>query len=226
MYHHVCAQVNPKEVPEAWQCHICLTPTEEMCDEEKEMKKKFTKRQAQIRKVHSAGRRERDNLVLRKLDVFAPFISKIKLAKLQASATSNKKALEEDELSMIENMKEHCTSSEPSYITATLRPYQVEGVNWLISSYDCGMGCILGKYSYHIQAMILNCEQICEPGDQMGLGKTLQTLTLLAFLKKMRASGGPHLVIAPLAGEEALCDSILAMLCFMFRSCSRVISGY
>ena len=36
-------------------------------------------------------------------------------------------------------------------------------------------------------------------GDQMGLGKTLQTLTFMAFLKKMRDQGGPNLVVAPLA---------------------------
>ena len=119
MYHHVCAQVKPKDDLEAWQCHICLTPTEEMCDEEKEMKKKFTKRQAEIRKVHTAGRRERDNLLLRKLDVFAPFISKIKLAKLQASATSNKKALEEDELPALEVDSSSSDKEEPVLVDVT-----------------------------------------------------------------------------------------------------------
>ena len=47
-----------------------------------------------------------------------------------------------------------CDSTQPSYTTATLRDYQVEGVNWMIDGYDAGVGGILG--------------------DEMGLGKTLQ----------------------------------------------------
>ncbi|ETE66776.1 hypothetical protein L345_07441, partial [Ophiophagus hannah] len=45
-----------------------------------------------------------------------------------------------------------------------LRPYQIEGVNWMISCYETGHGCILG--------------------DEMGLGKTCQMcLKDAAFLK-------------------------------------------
>jgi SWI/SNF-related matrix-associated actin-dependent regulator of chromatin subfamily A member 5 len=68
-------------------------------------------------------------------------------------------------------------SSEP-YIHAQLRPYQVDGINWIIKQYNLGVGGILG--------------------DEMGLGKTLQTLSFIAALK---ASGlpGPHLVVTPLA---------------------------
>ena len=38
------------------------------------------------------------------------------------------------------------------YIKATLREYQVDGVNWVLKQYHCGTGGILG--------------------DEMGLGKT------------------------------------------------------
>ena len=72
-----------------------------------------------------------------------------------------------------------CLSIQPSYITATLRPYQLIGVNWMIAAYDSGVGGILA--------------------DEMGLGKTLQAITLLAFLKKVRGLAGPSLVVAPLA---------------------------
>lgn len=34
---------------------------------------------------------------------------------------------------------------------------------------------------------------------QMGLGKTLQTITFLAYLKYQRGVGGPHLVVVPLS---------------------------
>ena len=36
----------------------------------------------------------------------------------------------------------------------TLRPYQLEGLSWLVERHRCGHGCILG--------------------DEMGLGKTVQ----------------------------------------------------
>ena len=61
---------------------------------------------------------------------------------------------------------------------ATLRSYQVAGVNWMLGRYGLGTGGILG--------------------DEMGLGKTIQTL---AFLSALKAAGlpGPHLVVTPLA---------------------------
>ena len=67
--------------------------------------------------------------------------------------------------------------SEP-FVNATLRPYQVDGVNWILKQYALGTGGILG--------------------DEMGLGKTIQTLSFIGALK---AAGlpGPHLVVTPLA---------------------------
>ncbi len=59
-----------------------------------------------------------------------------------------------------------------------LRPYQLEGVNWLLFSWHNGRNCLLA--------------------DEMGLGKTIQSL---AFLKGAYDAGilGPFLVIAPLS---------------------------
>ncbi len=59
-----------------------------------------------------------------------------------------------------------------------LRPYQLEGVNWLNFSWYNGRNCLLA--------------------DEMGLGKTIQSLAFLdaAFQYGMR---GPFLVIAPLS---------------------------
>ena len=53
----------------------------------------------------------------------------------------------------------------PSYVRATLRNYQVEGVRWLLGRYITGAGGILA--------------------DEMGLGKTIQTLAFLAHLKEI-----------------------------------------
>lgn len=51
------------------------------------------------------------------------------------------------------------------------------GLNWLISLYEIGINGILA--------------------DQMGLGKTIQTIAFLAFLKEMKGISGPHLIVGP-----------------------------
>ena len=67
----------------------------------------------------------------------------------------------------------------PEYLNGnTLRPYQLEGVNWLLFSYYNGRNCLLA--------------------DEMGLGKTIQSLTFLDGIFKYGIRG-PFLVIAPLS---------------------------
>lgn len=60
----------------------------------------------------------------------------------------------------------------------TLRPYQLEGVNWLLFSWYNGRNCLLA--------------------DEMGLGKTIQSLTFLDGIFQYGIRG-PFLVIAPLS---------------------------
>ncbi|XP_065873619.1 ATP-dependent DNA helicase DDM1 isoform X2 [Euphorbia lathyris] len=59
-----------------------------------------------------------------------------------------------------------------------LKSYQIKGVKWLISLWQNGLNGILA--------------------DQMGLGKTIQTIGFLAHLKGNQLDG-PYLVIAPLS---------------------------
>ena len=61
-----------------------------------------------------------------------------------------------------------------------LRDYQVKGVKWLISLWSNGLNGILA--------------------DQMGLGKTIQTIALLSHLREkgVGGGGGPFLVVGPL----------------------------
>ncbi len=58
----------------------------------------------------------------------------------------------------------------PGFI-ATLRPYQQEGLNWLMGLYECGLNGLLA--------------------DEMGLGKTVQ---VIAFLSR---TAGPTLIVVP-----------------------------
>ncbi|KAF3615015.1 ATP-dependent DNA helicase DDM1 [Capsicum annuum] len=59
-----------------------------------------------------------------------------------------------------------------------LKPYQLKGVKWLISLWQNGLNGILA--------------------DQMGLGKTIQTISFLSHLKG-NGLDGPYLIIAPLS---------------------------
>ncbi|XP_015731819.2 chromodomain-helicase-DNA-binding protein 1-like isoform X2 [Coturnix japonica] len=60
-----------------------------------------------------------------------------------------------------------------------LRPYQLDGVNWLVQCYQVQHGCILG--------------------DEMGLGKTCQTISLLLYLTKKLANKERSLILCPLS---------------------------
>ncbi|WP_314103565.1 DEAD/DEAH box helicase, partial [uncultured Frigoribacterium sp.] len=59
------------------------------------------------------------------------------------------------------------SAAVPASLTATLRPYQLEGFRWLAFLYEHGLGGVLA--------------------DDMGLGKTLQTLALFAHVREAEA---------------------------------------
>lgn len=63
----------------------------------------------------------------------------------------------------------------PKAITASLRPYQHQGYNWLCFLHESGFGGILA--------------------DDMGLGKTLQVLCILAYAVKKKSTS--NLIIVP-----------------------------
>jgi hypothetical protein len=69
--------------------------------------------------------------------------------------------------------------SPPYRAGNTLRPYQLEGLNWLSFSWHEGRNVILA--------------------DEMGLGKTVQSVSLLHYLYSQQQCRGPFLVVAPLS---------------------------
>ncbi|KAF8438771.1 SNF2 family N-terminal domain-containing protein, partial [Terfezia claveryi] len=71
------------------------------------------------------------------------------------------------------------SARQPKLVTGgNMKPYQLEGLDWLCSLYENGLNGILA--------------------DEMGLGKTLQTIAFLAFLRE-KGSFGPFLVVAPVS---------------------------
>ncbi len=65
----------------------------------------------------------------------------------------------------------------PTGFTATLRPYQQQGLDWLQALHGAGFGGVLA--------------------DDMGLGKTVQALAHIATLKASKALEGPVLIVCP-----------------------------
>ncbi|KAL2922518.1 putative ATP-dependent DNA helicase CHR12 [Bienertia sinuspersici] len=71
-------------------------------------------------------------------------------------------------------------SEQPAMLQGgELRPYQVEGLQWMLSLFNNNLNGILA--------------------DEMGLGKTIQTISLIAYLLENKGVTGPHLIVAPKA---------------------------
>lgn len=71
------------------------------------------------------------------------------------------------------------SAQQPDLVTGgVMRPYQLEGLEWLTSLYENGLNGILA--------------------DEMGLGKTIQAISFLAFLRS-KGTYGPFLIAAPLS---------------------------
>ena len=84
-------------------------------------------------------------------------------------------------------------------LKADLRPYQLEGVRWLIKLYRNGLGACLA--------------------DDMGLGKTLQTISVLLYAKEQKAAapdpaatGNQLDLFATSAGDEEFLQALNALI--------------
>lgn len=79
----------------------------------------------------------------------------------------------------LNDLKDLKSISKPKHLEASLRPYQKEGLNWLVFLHENKLGGCLA--------------------DDMGLGKTLQTIAFIQYLKNLNSNDKnvPHLVIAP-----------------------------
>uniref|UniRef100_S4R7H5 SWI/SNF related, matrix associated, actin dependent regulator of chromatin, subfamily a, member 4 n=1 Tax=Petromyzon marinus TaxID=7757 RepID=S4R7H5_PETMA len=64
-------------------------------------------------------------------------------------------------------------------INGSLKMYQVQGLEWMVSLYNNNLNGILA--------------------DEMGLGKTIQTIGLITYLMENKRLNGPYLIIVPLS---------------------------
>ncbi|XP_075501519.1 ATP-dependent DNA helicase DDM1-like [Primulina tabacum] len=95
-----------------------------------------------------------------------------------AMLTRSKDGVCENTLTEQERAEKEQHELVPSLTGGKLKNYQIKGLKWMISLWQNGLNGILA--------------------DQMGLGKTIQTISFLAHLK---ANGlhGPYLIVAPLS---------------------------
>lgn len=102
-------------------------------------------------------------------------------AKDKASSRRSKQSSELEDAEAAAEMDESRftrITQQPKCIKfGTMKPYQLEGLNWMIRLHDSGVNGILA--------------------DEMGLGKTLQSISLLAYLREARGIEGPHIIIVP-----------------------------
>ncbi len=78
---------------------------------------------------------------------------------------------------LVQDIQKPSKIKPPKQIKATLRSYQMEGFQWLVSMHKVQFGCLLA--------------------DDMGLGKTLQIITFLAYLYGKEGTSDSSLVVVP-----------------------------
>lgn len=76
-------------------------------------------------------------------------------------------------------VREEVTEQSSLLVGGTLKEYQLQGIQWMVSLYNNRLNGILA--------------------DEMGLGKTIQTLGLITYLMETKNNAGPYLIIVPLS---------------------------
>ena len=170
-FHPECAglRVHPGD---GWACPICVN--EEVEDSESNNgkgrggKNVVKKRITAVRKVHRELKASSIKFLDGQREHLVPFVNENWIGMKQSATTKTNGSLESTTSTPI------TIDPKPAFVNATLRPYQVTGVNFLLGRYALGTGCIVA--------------------DEMGLGKTIQSLSFLAALKN-GGLPGPHLVV-------------------------------
>jgi len=159
----------------------------------------ITERQDDLRKQRAASAKRRLEFLLKQSNIFEHFGSvkedtaRYGLKSQQSSGSVGNdevgtKSDDDDKLMLDERQREELEEAdehEATYLTAQpstlahgqMRPYQLEGLNWMIRLQENGVNGILA--------------------DEMGLGKTLQTISILVYMLEYQEKNGPHLILVP-----------------------------
>ncbi|GJN10379.1 hypothetical protein PR202_ga28467 [Eleusine coracana subsp. coracana] len=124
-------------------------------------------------KKKGRGRKRKSNAALQYNDKKAKTAVAAMLTRSREDRLANDSNLSEEE-----RWEKEQANLVPLMTGGRLKSYQIKGVKWLISLWQNGLNGILA--------------------DQMGLGKTIQTIGFLAHLKG-KGMHGPYMIIAPLS---------------------------
>ncbi|EKX55328.1 hypothetical protein GUITHDRAFT_62679 [Guillardia theta CCMP2712] len=89
---------------------------------------------------------------------------------------------DQEEAKTLQHVVKEVVFEQPSIMGGPelkLKPYQIQGVQWLVSLYNNNLSGILA--------------------DEMGLGKTIQVIGLLTYIIESKGDNGPFMIIAPLS---------------------------
>ena len=100
---------------------------------------------------------------------------------MQAAATNEDDEYDAKEsyYSIAHRIREPVTEQSKMLVGGNLKPYQLQGLEWLVSLHNNHLNGILA--------------------DEMGLGKTIQTIALIVHLLDYKKNPGPSLIIVPLS---------------------------
>lgn len=183
------------------------------------------KSQAAKKQKHQNIEREKGQMakarmqfLMKQADVFGEFLGKsaMRLSSKTPSSPSKRHRMTEREedgeyakqqkLAAVEQAIPRLTPEQTQTFIefGKMRDYQVEGLNWMIRLYHRGLNGILAD------EMVPICLPLPKDSNQdvrchnhsllvfvQGLGKTLQTISMLAYLYLFKDIKGPHLVAVP-----------------------------
>jgi len=161
-----------------WACPHCVADEEDQdggfTNEGKKGKNALKKKIAAVRKCHKELRSNSRSFLNDQREHLRPFVDESSWLNNNDNDTTKP----QDGGDPYTAPSSLAIGPSPPFVNATLRSYQVAGVNFLLNRYALGTGCIVA--------------------DEMGLGKTIQSLSFIASLKDA-GMPGPHLVVTPLA---------------------------
>ena len=131
-YHLECAKLQTRPEAQTWTCTACEAGSAESSSD---LKARITA----VHAAHEAIKARRVAFYKREAAQLKPFVEPARLRSLTTG-----RAAKFDAISI---------GPQEPFISATLRPYQIDGVNWILKQYALGTGGILG--------------------DEMGLGKVM-----------------------------------------------------